>query len=80
MSKERERLAKALDELLKPFPTGPDGPHGVEARQAHIMATLGKTVLLLDKSSSQLADVNIMLAIILVIAAGVQIWLMLHGH
>jgi hypothetical protein len=81
MSKERDQLNKAFDELLAPYGLNADGnPGNVEARQAHIMATLGRSVLMLDKSSSRLALVNIILAFVLVIAVGVQIWLMLRGH
>jgi hypothetical protein len=71
----KDELEGNFDALLKP--TGGGANFGADPTKP--IALLGKAIIRLDKTSARLAWVNIGLGVAILLAALVQICLMLHG-
>jgi hypothetical protein len=71
----RDELKEDFDALLKP--TGGGGNFGADSTKP--IALLGKAIMRLDRTSAHLAWVNIGLGVAILLAALVQICLMLRG-
>jgi hypothetical protein len=73
-----EDLNREFDRLTAN--TGASQASWGDARTTSAIGYLGKAVLRLDKTSSRLATVNIVLTAVILIVGLIQIVLMLRGH
>jgi hypothetical protein len=73
----QDDLERRFDEVLADLTTG-SNVHDFELRRT--VAALGKAVLRLDRSSTRLWIINIILTVVILGIAVVQVGLMLKGH
>ena len=71
----------ALERKFEHFTVTVGGAYGnVDAHITSAIGYLGKAVLMLDRTSSRLAIVNIVLTAVILMVGLIQICLMLRGH